>query len=151
MCSSSYLEGVLIEYDHLATKFKPLVPKQPRPSLLLRHVSENLPKSLPVSRNTGFDYEHIKQMIFERMKALIEKETLCVQVLLDDLCLLFSVLRFCCRTFLSCTAWSRAVQRMRGLASSETNVLSLGKPVRKAATSQCSFLQAKCLRRSIFL
>lgn len=74
-----YLEGILIEYDHLATKFKPLVPKQPRPSLLFRHVSENLPKSLPVSRNTGFDYEHIKQMIFERMKALIEKEALCVQ------------------------------------------------------------------------
>jgi hypothetical protein len=122
--ASSYLDGILIEYDHLATKFKPLVPKQPRPSLLPRHVSENLPKSLPVSRNTAPDYEQIKQKIFEHMKALVDKEALCVQVFRDDLCLLVSVLCFGCRTFLSCTGWSQAVQRTRGPDSSEMNALS---------------------------
>jgi hypothetical protein len=75
-----YLDRLPAEYDHLQTKFKPHTPKQPHPRLLPRHVSENLPKAPAGAKTTGFDYEQVKQMIFDCMSAMIEKRSLTVQV-----------------------------------------------------------------------
>jgi len=84
------MDGLLSEYDHLLTKFKPLVPKQPRPQLLFRHVSENL-------RTNGQNHEQVKQLVFDWMKALIQKEALSVQVPLRH-SVFYSLFRSCCTT-----------------------------------------------------
>jgi hypothetical protein len=64
----------------LQIKFKPLLPKHPRPHLLPRHVSENLPKPPAGTGSAGLNYEQIKQAIYDCMSAMIEKHTLAVQV-----------------------------------------------------------------------
>jgi hypothetical protein len=75
-----YLEGLPSEYDHLQTKFKPLIPKEPRPQLLQRHVYENLPKAAADATFGGMNFEQFKRGIFECMIALIDKQVLSVQV-----------------------------------------------------------------------
>ena len=79
-CPNRYLEGLVSEYDHLQTKYKPLIPKEPRPQLLQRHVSENLPKATADATFGGMNFEQVKRSIFECMIALIDKQVLSVQV-----------------------------------------------------------------------
>jgi hypothetical protein len=104
---SRYLDRLPSEYDHLQTKFKPIVPKQPRPRLLPRHISENLPKSPAGARTAGFDYEQVKQMIFDCMNAMIEKHVLTVQVCRSSIFQRFLLVTLCLRTFLSFTSVSQ--------------------------------------------
>ncbi len=139
-----YMDGLLSEYDYLLTKFKPLVPKQPRPQLLVRHVSENL--------RSGPNHEQVKQLVFDWMKALIQKEVLSVQVLLRH-SVFYSSFSFMLhyRTLLSYTGMSQWVQKTQGLVSSETIVSLSEKPVRRAATSQFFFPPAKWLQLFNFL
>jgi len=88
IASNRCLDRLPSEFDALQLRFKPLVPAQPRPQLLLRHVSENLPlnSSAPAAYSTGNDYGQAKtgntlaQRIFECMKTLIEKQRLSEQV-----------------------------------------------------------------------
>ena len=78
--SNRYLEGLPFECDHLETKFKPLIPKEPRPQLLQRHFYENLPKAAEDATIGGMDFEQFKKGNFECMIALIVKQVLSVQV-----------------------------------------------------------------------
>jgi hypothetical protein len=70
------------------------VPKQPRPRLLPRHVSENLPKPVAGAKTTVVDYEQWRQMIFDCMNAMIEKPVLTVQVCCWSTLLFFCFLYF---------------------------------------------------------
>ena len=102
MVSSRYLDRLPNEFDHLQLRFKPLVPMQPRPQLLLRHVSENLPPTAASAvYSTGNAYGQAQpggntsaQRIFECMKTLIEKQSLSEQVCCSSPVFCF-FLRFC--------------------------------------------------------